>query len=38
VCGSAVFVLSWSLLIPGILAAVRQKIHLSPCLDSPGQL
>ena len=32
------FVLSWSLLIRGILAAVRQKIHLSPCPDSPGQL
>ncbi len=37
-CGSAVFVWSCSLLIRGILAAVRQKIHSSPCPDSPGQL
>jgi len=33
-----VFVWSCSLLIRGILAAVRQKIHSSPCPDSPGQL
>ena len=29
---------SWSLLFAARLAAVRQKIHLAPCPDSPSQL
>jgi hypothetical protein len=33
-----VFVLPWSLLIRGILAAFRQIFHLSTCPNSPDHL
>src|SRR5271166_5940589 len=36
--GSGVLVLSWSLLIRGILAALRQKFHLSTCPNLAGHL
>jgi hypothetical protein len=29
---------SWSILLRGIFAAVRQEIHLSPCPNFPGRL
>src|SRR5690349_11823198 len=37
-CDSGVSVSSCALLIRGILAAVRQKIHLSRCPNSPNHL
>jgi len=33
-----VYALSFLLLIRGILAALRQKIHLTTCPNSPGHL
>jgi hypothetical protein len=36
--GSGVLVSSWSLLIRGILAALRQKLHLSTCPNLPSHL
>jgi hypothetical protein len=35
--GSGVYASSYRLLIHGILAAFRPKIHLSPCPNSPGR-
>ncbi len=38
VSGSGASVSSWSLLVRGILAAFRQKLHLSNCPNLPGHL
>jgi hypothetical protein len=38
VYGSGVLVSSWYLLLRGILAALRQKFHLSTCPNFPGHL
>ncbi|MGV8953169.1 MAG: EAL domain-containing protein, partial [Cypionkella sp.] len=37
-CGCGGVVSSWSLLFAAILAAIRHKIHLSRCPDSPSHL
>jgi hypothetical protein len=38
VYGPGVLVSSWFLLLRGIFAALRQKIHLSTCPNFPGHL
>jgi hypothetical protein len=38
VCGSGAVVCSLSLLFAVIIAAIRQKLHLSRCPDLPSQL